>query len=1105
MRYNLAKNSKKFQLPNLSSSQKESYNALLKEGFDELLKEFGTITDESGRGWELTFSNPTIEKPAMNIEDSIRKGKSYEAPWYLTATLKDPVRRIEKVQNIYMGDIPLMTDTGTFIINGTEKIVQHQLVRAEGAYFTAEISPMTRQILGGVKIQPKNGSWVEIETSRTGVLSVKIDKKRKFTATTLLRVFGIETDDQLRELFKDVDNNPEVSYIESTIVKDPSSSKEEAAIEIFRKMKPGEPLILDDAQKLIEQLFFNPNRYSLGKVGRFKINQKFGLDTPNDDIHRLITKEDLVEIIKYIIKINNGAGEPDDIDHLGNRRLKSVGELLQFEVRKGYLQLKANILEKISLQQRDSFPEPSVLISTKPVTSKIQSFFNTGKSTTFPDQFNPLTRLDYLRRMNAAGLTKERAGLAVRDVHYSHYGKICAVRTPEGASIGLTTFLSTYARINEFGFIETPYFKLDKSGDKVKVTEEVVYLAAYDEDAFFIIGYGAEIDEKGFIVEKQVPLRKKGQFILGDPAQADFIDVDSAQVIGISAGLIPFLQSDDVTRTLMASAQINQAVPLIKADTPLVGTGIEADIARNSEWIQFADKDGVVEYADASKVVLKYAGDKELTTYNPTKFRKSNQNTNYNQTVKVITGQKVNKDDILFEGPSISNGELAIGANVRSAYMVWSGFEFEDGIVISDRLVKEDILTSIKIEIKECELLETKLGDEEITRDIPNVSEESLRHLDKNGIVAVGSEVFPGDILVGKVAPKGEGDLSAEERLLRAIFGEKAKEVRNTSLSMDNGEKGTVIEVRRLTRKDTTLRNGTIEKIQVFIAQQKKIEIGDKLAGRHGNKGVISAIVPEIDMPHMEDGTTIDIIFSAESVLKRMNLGQTFESPLGLAGRRLGKRYTVPVLKEIETKKIEKELEDAGIAANGKVKLIDGRTGEYFDRPITVGETYILKLHHMSEDKIHARSTGPYNLIHQQPQQGKQNMGGQRLGEMEVWALQAYSAANLLQEMLTIKSDDMIGRNNAFRAILTGQPIPEPTVPESFKLLVRELNGLGLGIEPLEAIRQAVEEVPNADLSLVPAEEYTLEDDDTTDHKTEGMSEIDQENEDSIENMEEID
>lgn len=1104
MRYNLAKNTKKFPLPNLSSSQKESYNSLIKEGFNELLKEFGTIIDESGRGWELTFSNPTLEKPVVSLEEAIRKGKSYEAPWYLTATLKDSVRRIEKVQNIYMGDIPLMTDTGTFIINGTEKIVQHQLVRAEGAYFTAEISPMTRQILGGVKIQPKIGSWVEIETSRTGVLSVKIDKKRKFTATTLLRVFGIESDDQIRELFKDVDINPEVSYIESTIVKDPSSSKEEAAIEIFRKMKPGEPLILDDAQRQIEQLFFDPNRYSLGKVGRFKINQKFGLDTPNDDIHRLITKEDLVEIIKYIIKINNGLGDADDIDHLGNRRLKSVGELLQIEVRRGYLQLKANILEKISLQQRDSFPEPSALISTKPVSSKIQSFFNTGRSTALHEQFNPLTRLDYLRRMNAAGLTKERAGLAVRDVHYSQYGKICAVRTPEGASIGLTTFLSIYARINEFGFIETPYFKLDKSGDKVKVTDEVVYLAAYDEDNSYIVGYGAEINEKGFIIESQVPLRKKGQFILGDPAQADFIDVDSAQVIGITAGLIPFIQSDDVTRTLMASSQLNQAVPLIKADAPLVGTGIEEDIAKNSEWIQLADKDGVVEYADSTKVVVKYAGDKELTTYSPTKFRKSNQNTNYNQKVKVLSGQKVKAGEILFEGPSISNGELAIGANVRAAYMVWSGYEFEDGIVISDRLVKEDILTSIKIEIKECDLLETKLGNEEITRDIPNVSEESLRHLDKSGIVAVGSEVFPGDILVGKVAPKGEGDLSAEERLLRAIFGEKAKDVRNTSLSMDNGEKGTVIEVRRLTRKDSSFnKNGVIERIQVFIAQQKKIEIGDKLAGRHGNKGVISAIVPEIDMPHMEDGTSIDIIFSAESVLKRMNLGQTFEAPLGLAGRKLGKMYTVPVLKEIDNDIIAKELKAANIPANGKVKLVDGRTGEFFDRPITVGETYILKLHHMSDDKIHARSVGPYNLIHQQPQQGKQNMGGQRLGEMEVWALQAYSAANLLQEMLTIKSDDMIGRDKAYRAILEGQPIPEPTVPESFKLLVRELNGLGLGIDPLEAIRQEVEDVVTPETPLVD-EESTLADEDSKDNMTEGMSEVTDKNDVNLEKMEEI-
>lgn len=1103
MRYNLAKNSKKFPLPNLSSSQKESYNSLIKEGLTELLNEFGTIVDETGRGWELTFSNPTLEKPTITIEEAISKGKSYEAPWYMKATLKDPLRRLEKVQNIYMGDIPLMTDTGTFIINGIEKIVQHQLVRAEGSYFTADISPLTRQVLGGVKIQPKIGSWVEIETSRTGVLSVKIDKKRKFTATTLLRVFGIESDDQIRELFKEVDTNPEISYIESTIVKDPSSSKEEAAIEVYRKMKPGEPLILEDAQRLIDQLFFDPNRYSLGKVGRFKINQKFGLDTPNDENHRLLTKEDLVEIMKYVIMINNGVGEADDIDHLGNRRLKSVGELLQTEIRRGYIQLKANILEKISLQQRDSFPEPSVLISTKPISAKIQSFFTTGRSTNMHDQYNPLTRLDNLRRTNAAGLTKERAGLAVRDVHYSQYGKICAVRTPEGSSIGLVTFLSIYARINEYGFIETPYFRIEKKdGDKARVTDEVVYLAAYEEDNYQIAGYGADIDEKGYFTEKQVPLRKKGKFILGDPLMADFIDVDSAQVIGITAGLIPFIQSDDVARTLMASSQITQAVPLIKPDAPIVGTGIEYDIAHNSEWIQLAEKDGVVEYADSTKVIVKYAGDKTSKTYTPAKFRKSNQNTNYNQKVVVSTGQKVKEGETLFEGPSIVGGELALGANVRSAFMVWNGYEFEDGIVISDRLVKEDILTSIKIEVKECEVVETKLGNEEITRDIPNVAEIALRHLGKDGIVAVGSEVLPGDILVGKVAPKGEGDLSAEERLLRAIFNEKAKEVRNTSLSMDNGEKGTVIDVKRITRKDTNnLNNGVIEKIQVFIAQQKKIEIGDKLAGRHGNKGVISAIVPEVDMPHMEDGTTIDIIFSSESVLKRMNLGQTFEAPLAMAGRKLGKKYTVPVLKEVENDKFVKELKEAGIPDNGKVRLIDGRTGEYFDNPITVGETYILKLHHMSEEKIHARSTGPYNLIHQQPQQGKSNMGGQRLGEMEVWALQAYSAANLLQEMLTIKSDDMIGRNNAFKAILTGQEIPEPTVPESFKLLVRELNGLGLGIEPLEAVRRELDELAGP-AEVIPSEEYTLEDEDTEDNKTEGMSEVDLEDE-SLDSLEE--
>jgi DNA-directed RNA polymerase subunit beta len=613
------------------------------------------------------------------------------------------------------------------------------------------------------------------------------------------------------------------------------------------------------------------------------------------------------------------------------------------------------------------------------------------------------------------------------------------------------------------------------------------------------MGHGVKVDDNGYVLDTQVPLRKKGQFFLGDPLNADYIDVDSAQVIGISAGLIPFIQSDDSARTLIASAQMNQSVPLIKPDSPLVGTGLEGDIAKNSEWITYAAHNGVVEYADAKKVIVRYEGDKDVTTYFPSKFKKSNDDTNFNQNVKVTSGQKVNKGDVLYEGPSISDGELSLGANVRVAYMVWNGYEFEDGIVISDRLVKQDLLTSIKIEVKECSVLETKLGDEEITRDIPNVSESALRHLNRNGIVEIGSEVHPGDILVGKVAPKGEGEQSAEERLLRAIFNDKAKEVRNTSLVVENGESGTVIDVRKITRKDTNnLKTGVIELVQVYLAQRKKIEIGDKLAGRHGNKGVISAIVPEIDMPHMEDGTPVDIIFSSDSVLKRMNLGQVFEAPLAMAGRKLGKKYEVPVLREINRDLIAQELTKAGLPENGKVKLIDGRTGEYFANPITVGEAYILKLYHMSEDKIHARSTGPYNLIHQQPQQGKQNMGGQRLGEMEVWAIQAYSAANLLQEMLTIKSDDMIGRYKAFKALLEGNPIPDATIPESFKLLVRELNGLGLGIEPLEAVREEVIDTTEQPIT----EEYTLQDEDTADNQTEGMSEVEEES-DNLEDMEE--
>ncbi len=1068
MRVNLSKSPKKFPLPQLDNAQKDSYDAFLKNGIKEVFEELGPIVDTSDRGWVLKFSNPTVDiaRPNITLKEALEKGKTYDAPLFVTATLEDPQRRLANKQNIYIGDLPLMTEKGTFVVNGNEKIVQHLLVRSEGVYFSSD-SSKEGVILGGAEIRTKVGSWVSFETSRTGVISVKIDRKRKFTATTLLRIFNVETDDEIRKAFDGVDTNPEVSFIENTIVKDPSKSREEAILEVFKKMKPGEPVILEDATSYVEGIFFNPTRYSLGKVGRFKINQKFGLNIPNDENNRILTKEDLIHIISYVIMINNGIGKADDIDHLGNRRIKSVGEMLQLEIRNGLLNLRKNVIDKISLQPRDSFPDPKIFILNE-ISSKITSYFNTGKTSIQQDQYNPLTRLDILRR-TTTGLTKERASIEVRDVHYSQYGKICAVKTPEGPNIGLTTFLALYSRVNEFGFIETPYYVLKKEDGKVKVTDEVVYLTATEEDNFYIMGAGVEIDAEGYIIDKQVPLRKQGEFLLGDKSIADYIDVDPSQVLGVSAGMIPFIQSDDVARTLVASSQMSQAVPLLKPEAPIVGTGIEVDVAKNSGWVVYAESDGVVEYADAKKVILKYKNESKSTTYETTKFNRSNQKTNYNQRVVVKSGDKVKKGDILFEGPAFVGGELALGTNIRAAYTVMKGLEFEDGIVLSDRVVKDDLLTSVHIEVYKCDLLDTKLGPEEITRDIPHVSDHALRNLDKNGIVAVGSKVEAGDYLVGKIAQKGEVELTAEERLLRAIFSEKARDVRNTSLVMKNGERGTVIEIKRFNRKDTKLETGVIERIEVFVARRKKVEVGDKLAGRHGNKGVVSAILPEIDMPHTEDGKSVDIIFSADSVLKRMNIGQTFEVPLGMAGRVLNKKYTIPVLTQLEEQKIFDELKEAGLDVSGKVKLIDGRTGDYFDQEIIMGEGYVFKLHHMAEEKITARSIGPYNLITQQPQHGKQNMGGQRLGEMEVWAIESYGAAKLLQEMLTIKSDDIYGRVKAYNAILNGEEIPEGHIPESFKLLLRELNGLGLGLEPIGAERS--EDVPAPIISK--AEEAT--------------------------------
>jgi DNA-directed RNA polymerase subunit beta len=730
--------------------------------------------------------------------------------------------------------------------------------------------------------------------------------------------------------------------------------------------------------------------------------------------------------------------------------------LLQNEIRIGFLQVEKNIKERMSLQPREELPDPSVLISPRAVTAKIHSFFASGQLSQFQDQQNPLTALDHLRRISVSGpggLTRERASMAVRDVHYTHYGRVCPVRTPEGPNIGLINYLSMYARVNQYGFVETPYFKLEhEANGKVKVTNEVVFLAAYEEEGLYITDSSVEIDEDGYIAQTQVPLRNGSNYILGNVSLAQYVEVVPRQVVGISAGLIPFIENDDVSRSLIATQQMSQAVPLVRPQAPIVGTGIEAVVANNAGAVILAETKGEVEYADAAKVVIKYDDRKDKTEYHTRKFIMSNQSTCFNQLVRVETGQKIKKGDILIEGPASDGGELAIGTNMKVAYMIWGGYEYEDGIVLSDRLVKEDLLTSIHISDYTVQVLETKLGPEEITRDIPNVSEDALRNLDENGIVAIGSKAKSGDILVGKVAPKGETELSAEERLLRAIFGEKAKEVRDNSLVMPHGEHGVVIGVKRVDRAENkNLPAGVLEEITVYVALQKKIEVGDKLAGRHGNKGVISTIVPAVDMPRMEDGTAVDIIFSSEAVLKRMNVGQLQEAPLGFAGEKLGKKYAVPVFESPDEPEIAKELEAAGLPQSGKMKLIDGRTGDYFEHEVVVGEAYILKLIHLGEDKMHARSTGPYSLITQQPLGGKAQFGGQRFGEMEVWALEAYGAAHVLREMLTIKSDDLVGRTQAYKAILQGEEIPEPTIPESFKLFVREINGLGIGVEALGA------------------------------------------------------
>ena len=1071
MRISLNPAGYRFSLPNLSSVQLDSFNWFLKEGINEILDEISSIEDYTGRNWALTFSKSRIAKSTNTIERTIEKGTTYSASWFLTATLKDKSTNQEKSQEIYVGEIPMISPKGTFIINGIEKVVVSQLTRAYGVFFVSSADASTGRVLGGAKILPKNGAWLEFETAKSGVITVKVDRKRKIAATTLLRVFGLSEDDKIRKAFEGTDTDPKRSYIETTLNKDSSKSYNEALLEIYRKMRPGEPLVLENAKALVESVFFNSRRYSLGKVGRFKLNQRFGFDTPNNKDDWLLTKEDLIAVISKVIALNNGVIEADDIDSLANRRVRSVGELLQMQVRVGFIQMERNIKERMSLQPRGLLCDPQTLISTRPVQARIHSFFALGQLSQYQDQSNPLTGLDHLRRLSVlgpGGLSKERASFSVRDVHFSHYGRVCPVRTPEGPNIGLISYLSLFARVNEYGFLETPYRKLikEKNG-KVKVTDEIVYMAAYEEDKFYIADASPRIDKNGYVQNNLVPLRKGGEFIIGNIMSADYMDINPQQVVGVAAALIPFLSNDDVNRALMGTQHATQAVPLVKSEEPLVGTGIEAEVAENAGAVAVSDESGVVEYADATEVIVK-TKDGEKKKYSPLKFMQSNMDTCFNQRVVVSVGDKVKKGTVLMEGPSSSNGVLSLGANLKVGYMIWEGYNYEDSVLLSERVVREDILTSIHITDHAVQILETKLGPEEITRDIPNVSEEVLRNLDEEGIVAIGSKVKSGDILVGKVAPKGESELSAEERLLRAIFGEKAKDVKNNSLTLPHGEYGTVIGIKRIVASDENiLPNGVLEEITVYIAQQRKIMVGDKLAGRHGNKGVIAKIVPEEDMPRLEDGTPLDIILSPASVVARMNVGQLLESHLSRVAEIMGEKYDIPVFTKFTEDDLKNFLRKAGLPESGKVRLIDGRTGEYFDQGVVVGVAYILKLHHLAEDKMHARSIGPYSLITQQPLGGKAQFGGQRFGEMEVWALQAFSAAHTLKEMLTIKSDDVIGRTLAYRSILQGSEIPESAVPESFKLLVRELNGLGLNVIPLgndeETGKGVDENVPTKD------------------------------------------
>jgi DNA-directed RNA polymerase subunit beta len=1052
------------EMPNLIEVQKESYRHFVEVGLKEIFQDVSPITDFTGN-LILEFADYSFGEPKYDVEECRERDTTYAAPLRVKVRLINKESGEVKEQEVFMGDFPLMTRKGTFIINGAKRVIVSQLVRSPGVYFHANPEP-GGEVLYGATIIPNRGAWLELETDALGNAYVRVDRMRKIPVTVLVRALGYSSDQDVLDLFN---NHP---AIQLTLAKDNSENTDKALVEIYKRLRPGEPPTVESARALLHGFFFDPKRYDLANVGRYKMNKKLNhgiLKRVNEqglvwsdeaqayvetneppaynDYLRYLTKPDIIETIRMFLRLVDGEFPADDIDHLGNRRLRCVGELLQNQFRIGLSRMERVVRERMTIQDVESIT-PQVLVNIRPVVAAIKEFFGSSQLSQFMDQTNPLAELTHKRRLSAlgpGGLSRERAGFEVRDVHHSHYGRMCPIETPEGPNIGLIGSLSTYARINEFGFIETPYRRVENK----QVLKQIDFLSADEEDKYVVAQANEPLDENNYFINKRLNIRH-GELINVRPAeQAQYMDVSPKQLVSVATALIPFLEHDDANRALMGANMQRQAVPLLVTEAPYIGTGMEYKAAIDSFVGEIAEHDGVIERVTGDEIIL-HAADGSLERHKLLKFQRSNQGTCINEKPIVCKGARVSKGDPIADGPSTDLGELALGRNVLIAFMTWEGYNYEDAILLSEKLVKEDYFTSIHIEEYECDARDTKLGAEEITRDIPNVGDDILKDLDEDGIIRIGAEVQPGDILVGKVTPKGETELTAEERLLRAIFGEKVREVRDTSLRVPHGENGKVVDVKVFYRDNgDELSPGVNKLVRIYVAQKRKISVGDKMAGRHGNKGVVSRVLPEEDMPFLPDGTPVEIVLNPLGVPSRMNIGQVLECHLGWAAKTLDLHIATPVFDGANEDDIFNALKEAGLPADGKTVLYDGRTGEPFDNKITVGYVYMLKLHHLVDDKIHARSTGPYSLVTQQPLGGKAQFGGQRFGEMEVWALEAYGAAYTLQEIITVKSDDIVGRVKTYEAIVKGENVPDAGVPESFKVFVKELQSLCLDVAML--------------------------------------------------------